>query len=162
MRDGFSARGQDAPGLAHLYLREEQLRQGYEALLRAGRALARLCDETLGEQNLGAAHHRCLFLIASHPAITMSGLLRALHISKQSLNRVLQDLTERGLIERRSKPSDRRLKLLYLTEAGQALEGKLFALQRERLTQAYLASGGPAVEGFRRVLAQLDGEAKGG
>lgn len=148
-------RNPSGPGVAQLYLREELLRQGCEALLRATRALSLACEEVLTEHGLGPAHHRTLFLIAGHPGVTMSELLRILHITKQSLNRVLNELAERRLIERRSRPSDRRLRLIYLTAEGQFLEQSLFAIQKDHLTQAYLAAGGPAVDGFRRVLSTL-------
>ena len=46
---------------------------------------------------------------------------------------------------------------LALTEAGQALERRLFERQRERLVAAYREAGGPAVEGFRRVMRGIMG-----
>ena len=50
---------------------------------------------------------------------------------------------------------DRRLRLLTLTEKGQALEARLFAAQRERLTQAWLNAGPEAVQGFQTVMRAL-------
>ena len=45
--------------------------------------------------------------------------------------------------------------LVGITEAGRVLERRLFEAQRERLVAAYREAGGPAVEGFRRVLRGL-------
>jgi len=145
----------ESAGASHLYLREDEVRAAYEALMRAQRMLARLCDEPLQAEHLGSAHHRVLFLLATHPGYTMSMLLKALHVTKQSLSRVLQDLVGKGYVERRGKSSDRRLRLLYLTERGALLERELFARQRERMSEAYRQVGGMAVEGFRRVLSGL-------
>ncbi|GBQ10871.1 MarR family winged helix-turn-helix transcriptional regulator [Swaminathania salitolerans] len=148
----------DAPGQAHLYLREEQIRQTYEAMLLAWRELGATCEPLQREYGLGAAHHRVLFLVSTHQGLTMSDLLRRLNITKQSLNRVLQDLMARGLLEQRADRHDRRLKRLHLTVQGGAIEEELFASLRDRMTSAYRAAGGQAVEGFRRVLATLQGE----
>ncbi len=49
-------------------------------------------------------------------------------------------------------PDDRRQRLLELTDSGRELERRLSAPQRARVSAAYRAAGGGAVEGFRRVL----------
>jgi DNA-binding MarR family transcriptional regulator len=54
---------------------------------------------------------------------------------------------------------DRRQRLLSLTQKGEALERRLFGRQRERLSAAYRDAGGPAVEGFRRVMRGIMNEA---
>ncbi|GAB6854701.1 MarR family winged helix-turn-helix transcriptional regulator [Asaia astilbis] len=148
----------DAPGQAHLYLREEQIRLTYEAMLLAWRELGATCDLLQRENQLGSAHHRVLFLVSTHQGLTMSALLRRLNITKQSLNRVLQELLTRGLLEQRSDERDKRVKRLHLTPQGSAIEEEIFIALRDRMTLAYRAAGGQAVEGFRRVLATLQGE----
>ncbi|GBQ98875.1 MarR family winged helix-turn-helix transcriptional regulator [Asaia lannensis] len=148
----------DAPGQAHLYLREEQIRLTYEAMLLAWRELGATCDPYQRDHQLGAAHHRVMFLVSTHQGLTMSALLRRLNITKQSLNRVLQELMARNLLEQRPDEHDKRLKHLHLTPEGAAMEEEIFAALRDRMTLAYRAAGGQAVEGFRRVLATLQGE----
>lgn len=148
----------DAPGQAHLYLREEQIRLTYEAMLLAWRELSATCEPLQRDNQLGSAHHRVMFLVSTHQGLTMSALLRRLNITKQSLNRVLQELMARGLIEQRADEHDRRLKHLHLTPQGAAIEEEIFVALRDRMTLAYRAAGGQAVEGFRRVLATLQGE----
>jgi DNA-binding MarR family transcriptional regulator len=64
---------------------------------------------------------------------------------------------EKGLVQQSVGRSDRRQRLLTLTEQGAALERALFERQRERLIEAYREAGGPAVEGFRRVLRGVMG-----
>ena len=51
--------------------------------------------------------------------------------------------------------SDRRQRLLYLTETGQDLFKKLSELQKKRIARAYREAGAEAVEGYLRVLKGL-------
>jgi len=85
----------------------------------------------------------------------VAALLAILKITKQSLNRVLNDLLEQGFVERRPAPDDRRMRQLRLTEKGEALEAALWEAQRPRLARAFREAGPDAVLGFRRVLAAL-------
>ena len=71
---------------------------------------------------------------------------------RQSLARVLTALVEQGLVAMTPGRHDRRQRLLTLTDAGRGLERRLFKSQRERLASAYREAGGPAVDGFRRVM----------
>jgi DNA-binding MarR family transcriptional regulator len=103
----------------------------------------------------GRAHRRALYFIARNPALTVASLLAILKITKQSLNRVLNDLLAGGYVERRPAPNDRRMRQLRLTEKGRALEDALWEAQRPRLARAYREAGPDAVAGFRRVLVGL-------
>ena len=117
--------------------------------------LTRSVDTLLDAQGMGRAHHRALYFIARQPDLTVSALLRLLAITKQSLGRVLTELTTRGLVETRAGPFDRRQKLLRLTAAGGALEAELFDAFRERLGAAYSHAGQASVTGFWHVLEGL-------
>ncbi len=145
------------PGSALLFLREEQLRQAQDMLFLAWRDFAAAADPLLEDAGLGRAHHRALHFIARAPGITVTGLLTVLGITKQSLARVLTSLQAAELVTLTVGRTDRRQRHLRLTEAGEALERALFERQRERLLAAYREAGGPAVEGFRRVLRALIG-----
>ena len=68
---------------------------------------------------------------------------------------------EQKLVAQAPGRSDRRQRLLTLTEDGRALERRLFEQQRERLAVAYREACGPAVDGFRRVMRGImDAEAR--
>ena len=153
----MTARSMDIPSsaTAHLYLREDRIRQSYEAMMLAWRTLNADCESLLREKGLGPAHHRILFLAAAHPGITPTALLNGLGITKQSLGRALGDLRERKLLVQEEDRHDRRRRPLRLTEAGEALERELFLMIREVMTRAYREAGMTAVEGFRRVLTPL-------
>ena len=66
---------------------------------------------------------------------------------------------EQGYVAQAPGRADRRQRLLTLTQAGAALERRLFERQRERLAAAYREAGGAAVDGFRRVMRGIMDEA---
>jgi DNA-binding MarR family transcriptional regulator len=138
-----------------LFLREAEIRRGIELMhFGYGRLLGAI-DERLAAEGLGRAHHRALYFIARQPDLTVSALLTLLGITKQSLGRVITELSARGLIETRTGRDDRRQRLLRLTDAGQVLESALFEMLRARLSAAYVDAGPAAVAGFWLVLEGL-------
>lgn len=141
-----------APGAGLLFLREEEFRIAQDTIFFALRDLTAAPDAILDELGLGRAHHRCLHWIGRRPDLKVGELLEILSITKQSLARVLGPLIRQGYVAQAKGEKDRRQRLLSLTEKGAVLERKLFEVQRERLAAAYREAGGPAVEGFRRVL----------
>ncbi len=143
------------PAASPLFLREAEIRRGVELLYFGYGHLTRAIDEQLATQGLGRAHHRALYFIARQPDLTVSDLLKLLNITKQSLGRVLNELIDRDLIESNPGLSDRRQRLLRLTQAGGALEAQLFEGLRERLSSAYAQAGQNAVTGFWQVLEGL-------
>lgn len=138
-----------------LFLRESEVRRGIELLYFGYSNLTRSVDQGLAAQGLGRAHHRVLYFVARQPDLTVSELLGLLAITKQSLGRVLGELTDRGLVEMRPGERDRRQRLLRLTPAGQTLEAELFDTIRMRLSAAYASAGQNAVGGFWAVLEGL-------
>ena len=138
-----------------LFLREPEIRRGVELLYFGYAHMTRSADTLLGEHGLGRAHQRALYFIARQPGLTVGDLLRLLAITKQSLSRVLTELTARGLVSTTAGEADRRQKLLRLTGTGAALEAELFDRLRERLSDAYGRAGQEAVTGFWQVLEGL-------
>lgn len=142
-----------------LFLTDEQLRKGIEAMFFAYRGFTADPDRILETQGYGRAHHRALHFINRTHGTTVNNLLSTLGVTKQSLNRVLRTLIEDGLVESRVGRKDRRERNLYLTEKGEVLERALSEAQRERMRAAYRAAGPQAVAGFRQVLeAMMDDE----
>lgn len=138
-----------------LFLTDEQLRKGIEAMFFAYRGFTADPDRILAELSYGRAHHRALHFINRAHGTTVNNLLSVLGVTKQSLNRVLRTLVEDGLVEARVGHRDRRERHLFLTEKGAALERQLSEAQRARMRAAYRAAGPEAVAGFRRVLEAM-------
>ena len=138
-----------------LFLTDEQLRRGIEAMYFAYRAFTSDPDMILDEIGFGRAHHRAMHFIHRDPGLTVTALLDVLGVTKQSLNRVLRTLIEEGLVESRVGRRDRRERELYLTHKGAALERRLSESQRARMRAAFRSTGPQAVAGFRQVLEAM-------
>ncbi|MDF1619099.1 MarR family winged helix-turn-helix transcriptional regulator [Pseudothioclava nitratireducens] len=142
-----------------LFLTDEQLRKGIEAMFFAYRGFTADPDRILDKYGYGRAHHRAIHFINRQPGLTVTTLLDVLGVTKQSLNRVLRTMIEDGLVESRVGRKDKRARHLHLTEAGLALERELSEAQRARMRAAYRTAGPQAVAGFRHVLeAMMDPE----
>ncbi|ARU02637.1 MarR family winged helix-turn-helix transcriptional regulator [Yoonia vestfoldensis] len=144
-----------------LFLTDEQLRKGIEAMFFAYRGFTADPDRILAQKSYGRAHHRALHFIHRSPGTTVNNLLSILGVTKQSLNRVLRSLIEDGLVISSVGQKDKRERHLHLTPAGATLERELSDAQRDRMRAAYRAAGPSAVVGFRQVLeAMMDPEAR--
>ncbi len=146
-------------GESLLFLTDEQLRKGIEAMFFAYRGFTADPDRILETMEYGRAHHRALHFIHRSPGTTVSNLLSILGVTKQSLNRVLRTLIDDGLVRSEKGRQDARERHLFLTQKGDALERQLSDAQRARMRAAYRAAGPAAVSGFRQVLeAMMDPE----
>ena len=142
-----------------LFLTDEQLRKGIEAMFFAYRGFTADPDRILEAKGYGRAHHRAVHFIHRSPGTTVNNLLSILGVTKQSLNRVLRTLIEDGLVESKVGIRDKRERHLTLTESGLALEQQLSDAQRARMRDAYRKAGPDAVVGVRQVLeAMMDPE----
>jgi DNA-binding MarR family transcriptional regulator len=122
--------------------------------------LARALIET--ERPILAAHdlpmwgYIVLTALRDEPMRTQAALARSIGADKTRIIGVLDDLQERGLIEREPDPADRRVRLLRLTGAGRRLHGKVRSAirkQEDRLLSE-LPAGDRAA--FLRALRRLD------
>ena len=156
MTDG-SGGGQQGETL--LFLTDDQLRKGIEAMFFAYKGFTSDPDRILEPRGYGRAHHRAIHFIHRSHGTTVNNLLAILGVTKQSLNRVLRTLIDDGLVESRIGAQDKRERHLYLTEAGLLLERALTDAQQARVRDAFRAAGPAAVAGFRTVLeAMMDPE----
>lgn len=151
MAEGTTAHG----GESLLFLTDEHLRKGIEAMFFAYRGFTADPDRILANYSYGRAHHRAVHFIHRSPGTTVNNLLLVLGVTKQSLNRVLRTLIEDGLVESRIGTKDKRERHLYLTESGENLEADLSDAQRARMRTAFRSAGPEAVSGFRQVLEAM-------
>ena len=131
---------------------DDALREAIEMLFFSYRDFTSGPDEILKEFGFGRAHHRVIYFVGRHPGRAVSDLLVILKITKQSLNRVLSQLIREGFIEQAQGVTDRRQRLLSLTEKGKMLEERLTDNQRRRIVRAYDDAGVESVYGFRKIL----------
>ncbi|WP_386679462.1 MarR family winged helix-turn-helix transcriptional regulator [Loktanella sp. R86503] len=150
---------QGTSGQTLLFLTDEQLRKGIEAMFFAYRGFTADPDRILSDMAYGRAHHRAIHFIHRSPGTTVNNLLAILGVTKQSLNRVLRSLIADGLVSSTVGKKDKRERHLHLTDKGAALERSLSDAQRDRMRSAYRSAGPAAVAGFRQVLeAMMDDE----
>lgn len=157
MPAGLGLAGSPPAGRNLLFLREEELRLAQDLLFFGYRDFTAGADAILAGLDMGRAHHRVLHFVGRRPGITVGELLGILGITKQSLGRVLTPLIAGGYITQDPGRTDRRQRLLTLTEKGAAFERQLFERQRDTVMRAYREAGPEAVEGFRRVMRGLMG-----
>lgn len=147
--------GLPSTGQNLLFLTDEQVRVGIEAMFFAYRGFTADPDRILAAKAYGRAHHRAIHFIHRSPGTTVNNLLALLGVTKQSLNRVLRTLIADGLVSSTVGRVDKRERHLRLTEVGAALERELSDTQRDRMRKAYRAAGSEAVAGFREVLEAM-------
>jgi DNA-binding MarR family transcriptional regulator len=112
-------------------------------------------DDVLATLNFGRAHHRVLHFVNRNPGMKVADLLDILRITKQSLGRVLKQLVDEGYVVQKEGEHDRRQRLLYVTERGEALAMKLALLQTARISRALGELGPGAHEAARKFLAAM-------
>jgi len=96
-----------------------------------------LADQ-LPSPELAAGHHGYLLTVARQPGISQEALARELCVNKSNVARKLAYLEDRGFVERRNSPQDRRVLQVYPTEKLQALLPQL--RQTAKTWNAYLTA----------------------
>jgi DNA-binding MarR family transcriptional regulator len=91
------------------------------AIGRYTRTMRQALEQSDGAARLTFPQMRCLqALVREGPALTTQ-LARQLRIAAPTMTRMIDTLAERGLVERRDMPGDRRLVSIVITEPGRAL-----------------------------------------
>ena len=138
-----------------LYLKDAQLKQLIEKLFTSYRESFADAKKTLDKHSIGVAHHKVLHLLSMYEGITISGLLKKLKVTKQSLNRVLNDLIKLETIFFKKDQQDTRVKHVFLNEKGKKIFNEIFDLQKKRIYNALLNSSSEEVINFDNVLSKI-------
>ena len=141
-----------------LYLKDHQLKQYIEKIFNGYRETVADAKKILDKHELGTAHNKVIHLISLYEGITISTLLRKLKVTKQSLNRVLNDLIKIKAIEFKRDEIDTRVKHVYLTEEGKKIFDEIFSAQKKRIYDAFLSSESDDVISFDKVLRKIINE----
>ena len=141
-----------------LYLKDHQLKEYIEKIFNGYRETVADAKKVLDKHSLGTAHNKVIHLISLYEGITISSLLRKLKVTKQSLNRVLNDLVEIKAIEFKRDDVDTRVKHVYLTEEGDKIFNEIFSAQKKRIYDAFLSSESNDVISFDKVLKKIINE----
>ncbi len=141
-----------------LYLKDHQLKEYIEKIFNGYRETVADAKKVLDKHALGTAHNKVIHLISLYEGITISSLLRKLKVTKQSLNRVLNDLVEIKAIKFKRDEIDTRAKHVYLTEEGEKIFDEIFSAQKKRIYDAFLSSESNDVLSFDKVLKKIINE----
>ncbi len=141
-----------------LYLKDDQLKEYIEKIFNGYRETVADAKKVLDKHALGTAHNKVIHLISLYEGITISSLLRKLKVTKQSLNRVLNDLAEIKAIKFKRDEIDTRVKHVYLTEEGEKIFDEIFSAQKKRIYDAFLSSESNDIISFDKVLKKIINE----
>ena len=141
-----------------LYLKDTQLKELIERLFTSYRESFSDARKVLDEYSVGIAHHKVLHLLSMYEGITISGMLKRLKITKQSLNRVLKDLIKMETIFFQKNQKDTRVKHIFLNDKGKKIFKEIFIIQKKRIHNAFLKSTSEQVLSFDNVLQKIINE----
>ncbi len=129
-------------------------------LAQLGHHAAMLFAEQMATIELGPPHAGILRAIAAEPGRSQQALSAQLDMLPSRVVVYVDELEERGYVERRRNPDDRRLHALHLTAAGKKLMRKLSELARQhelRLTAALDTEQRTTLRGLLAAVAQQQG-----
>ncbi len=141
-----------------LYLKDDQIKEFIEHIFYAYRETYSDPKKILKKHSFGTAHHRAIHLIERNNGITISGLLKKLKITKQSLNRVIRDLVKNKTIYIKKGDVDSRQRQVFLNEKGKKLFDEIFHVQKKRIYNALKNSDSDSVIKFKNVLHKIINE----
>tara|TARA_Y100001970_G_C14253551_1_gene873487 strand:+ start:27 stop:470 length:444 start_codon:yes stop_codon:yes gene_type:complete len=141
-----------------LYLNDHQLKEYIEKIFNGYRETVADAKKVLDKHSLGTAHNKVIHLLSLYEGITISNLLRKLKVTKQSLNRVLNDLVNINAIEFKRDEIDTRVKHIYLTLEGKKIFDEIFNAQKKRIYEAFISSDANDVLSFDKVLKKIINE----
>ncbi|MEU2380399.1 MarR family winged helix-turn-helix transcriptional regulator [Streptomyces misionensis] len=93
-----------------------------------GHALGARLERALRDLDLTLAQHNVLQHAVQRPGVTSAESARRTGVTAQSMGSAVADLTERGLLERRPHPTNRRMLGLHPTQAGVLLAARAQAV----------------------------------
>lgn len=107
---------------------------------------------------LSLVHLHVLTVLEADGAMAMSRLADALDVSVASATGIVDRMEQRGLVERRREPEDRRVVLVHATDAGAAIFEDVAQERRrhlrallDRMTDAELEGFLAGLRGMRRA-----------
>jgi DNA-binding MarR family transcriptional regulator len=138
--------------------RQDLLSRGALGVFRLNGQFLAVAEELAGPAGLTAARWQVLGAVLREP-LPVSGIARAMGMTRQGVQRIADLLVERGLAEYRPNPAHRRAKLLAPTARGRAAVDRIgphHAAFADRLAEAFgdadLAEAVAVLERLSKVL----------
>jgi MarR family transcriptional regulator, 2-MHQ and catechol-resistance regulon repressor len=108
----------------------------FVVLSRAAAAADRHAKEDVARHGIGMTEFAILELLYHRGPQLLGEVQRKILVTSGGVTYLVDRLEEKGLIERRACPEDRRARYAALTAAGERLIGKIFPGHAERLEHA--------------------------
>jgi MarR family transcriptional regulator, transcriptional regulator for hemolysin len=120
-----------------------------------GRLMRKRFEQRAARLGFTRSQWQVLVHLAKNEGIHQAGLAEILEVEPISLVRILDKLEERGLVERRQHPTDRRIWLLYLTPAAHPSLAPLWSIGE--ITRAEALAGLSEADQLRlvRILTSM-------
>jgi DNA-binding MarR family transcriptional regulator len=119
------------------------------------RRLRRGTGEALAPWDITPAQFRALGVLMRHGPQRLTALADHLRIAARSATEVVDHLQERGLVERRPDPADRRATIVTLTEAGVAAGREIRAARAAEGERFFAALSASDRAALGRILRRL-------
>lgn len=131
------------------------------AVARVHQLWKKVFGEALAPLGIQVAHYDVLANIFHTPGLTQQALAGKLLVGRSAMSMLLPELERRELVERRGDDTDRRVRRLWLTPAGEAMTRKAMAIHVARIeammTVLSDAECDAVGEMMRRVAKALEG-----
>jgi DNA-binding MarR family transcriptional regulator len=119
------------------------------------RLFSRLDQTLLNTGGITAVQSGALYYLLDKDGCMLSELSRALMLDKSAITGLVDRLEDKGLVERRTIPSDRRAMTIYLTEEGKAAVNKCLSVTKEYNGVIKEGLSRDEVETFSRILQKI-------
>jgi MarR family transcriptional regulator for hemolysin len=110
----------------------------------AARLLRTCADQEARQFGMTRAQWAVLFRLERAQGLKQSELAELLEVQPITLTRLIDRLCDNGLIERRSDPTDRRAKRLFLTPAAKPVMAQLSVVSGQMMESALAGLDAPA------------------
>ena len=117
-------------------------------------AIRSVMDERLRPHGVTTLQYTALSVLAQRDDLSSAQLARRSFVRPQTMHQMIQALAERGLVERRADPSNRRVLLVGLSEQGRSLLRECEPLVGEIEDRMLAGMPDEQRESFRRALQQ--------
>lgn len=134
----------------------------YDALFRlsttwSSRSVTQLYDGIAGRP-FGPVQHLVLRMIRTHAPVRLGDVAARSNMTPSNASKVVAELVDEGLVERRTPGDDRRVTILDVTAEGESLATRLEHVGARMLGERLRGFDGGEIERLADLLDRLSGE----
>lgn len=137
--------------------RAEAQSEFLEALTKASRKIRTAFNQRVTAHGLTYPRARALWRLAERPDMAQAELACELELEQATMVRLLDRMEEHGLIERRSSPHDRRVKLIALTPHGEEQATMVRSIANQMRQEVFADIDMDDLRGLTQLLQAVTG-----